>query len=65
MLSDDDKRQIMHELSQGKTNFIWEMPFLYSENEPDFDKDYPTFDDFAQRPSREPWQFFGQFLHLD
>lgn len=63
-LSDDDKRQIMYELAQGNVSSLREVPPLYPEEA--FDpKDYPTFDDFAQRPSREQWQFFDQLLDLD
>ncbi len=52
-LSDDDKQRIMKELAQGNINPLPETTDSFSEVE-DFDPHlYQSFDDFAQRPTRQ------------
>lgn len=57
--SDEYKRQIMNELSQGDSEIM-------NESAVDPNQDYQNFDDFAQRSTRdERRQLFSQSLHPD
>lgn len=57
--SDEYKRQIMNELSQGDAEIM-------NESAVDPNQDYQNFDDFAQRSTRdERHQLFSQSLHPD
>lgn len=57
--SEEYKRQIMNDLSQGNVESMSDIP-------QDPSKDYQDFDDFAQRSSRdERRQLFGRSLHPD
>jgi Glu-tRNA(Gln) amidotransferase subunit E-like FAD-binding protein len=57
--SDEYKKQIMNELAEGNTEAL-------GEAEDDLTKRYQTFDDFAERSSKEERrQLFGRSFHPD
>jgi hypothetical protein len=57
--SEQYKRQIMHDLGQGNTEFLDDAPANQNQQ-------YENFDDFAQRSSHDECrQLFGRALHPD
>jgi gas vesicle protein len=58
-INDEEKRQIMNELAQGKPGLVnQELPKQSAQNDENFDaKNYQNFDDFAQRSSVDGQQF--------
>lgn len=56
-ISDEEKRQIMNELAQGKPGLVNQEPLQPSQNEQSDVEDYQNFDDLAQRSSGNIQQF--------
>lgn len=62
-ISNEEKRQIMNELAQGKPRLFNQEP---SQNDQDFDaEDYQNFNDFAQRPSGDGQHQFSKTPSLN